>query len=58
VARALGLARGTLYLTRKQATKDKQVAIAIEQSHETRDEQIRDRSQAEKEALHLSWESK
>jgi putative transposase len=30
VARALGLARGTLYLHRKQADKDKQIAIAIE----------------------------
>ena len=37
VARALGLARGTLYLKRKQATKDKQVAIAIEQWHERDD---------------------
>ena len=37
VARALGLARGTLYLKRKQAIKDKQVAIAIEQWHERDD---------------------
>ncbi len=34
VARALGLARGTLYLRSKQAKKDKQVAIAIEACHE------------------------
>jgi putative transposase len=33
----LGLARGTLYLKRKQAIKDKQVAIAIEQCHERDD---------------------
>ena len=31
VARALGLARGTLYLHSKQAVKDKQVAVASEQ---------------------------
>ncbi len=37
VARALGIARGTLYLRRKQAGKDKQVAIAIEQWHEQDD---------------------
>lgn len=37
VARALGLARGTLYLHSKQAVKDKQVAIAIEQWHELDD---------------------
>ena len=37
VVRALGLARGTLYLKRKQATKDKQVAVAIEQWHERDD---------------------
>jgi hypothetical protein len=37
VARALGLARGTLYLQGKQAEKDKQVAIAIETWHEKDD---------------------
>lgn len=37
VARALGLARGTLYLPSKQAVKDKQVAVAIEQWHELDD---------------------
>jgi transposase InsO family protein len=37
VARALGLARGTLYLQGKQAEKDKQVAIAIEIWHEKDD---------------------
>jgi putative transposase len=37
VARALGLGRGTLYLRRKQAKKDKQVAIAIETWHEQDD---------------------
>jgi transposase InsO family protein len=37
VARALGIARGTLYLQGKQAKKDKQVAIAIETWHETDD---------------------
>jgi putative transposase len=37
VARALGLARGTLYLKRKQATKDKKVATAIEEWHEQDD---------------------
>ncbi|GHO90755.1 hypothetical protein KSF_008030 [Reticulibacter mediterranei] len=30
VARALGLSRGTLYLSSKQAAKDKQVAVTIE----------------------------
>lgn len=34
VARALEIARGTLYLHAKQAVKDKQVAVAIEQWHE------------------------
>jgi putative transposase len=37
VARALGLAHATLYLHSKQAVKDKQVAIAIEQWHELDD---------------------
>jgi putative transposase len=37
VARALGLARGTLYLHSKQAVKDKQVANAIEHWHELDD---------------------
>lgn len=37
VARALGLARGTLYLHSKQAEKDKRVAIAIETWHEQDD---------------------
>jgi transposase InsO family protein len=37
VARALSLARGTLYLQGKQAEKDKQVAIAIETWHEKDD---------------------
>jgi putative transposase len=37
VARALGIARSTLYLHGKQAQKDKQVAIAIEQWYETDD---------------------
>jgi putative transposase len=37
VARALGLARGTLYLKRKQAIKDKKVATAIEEWHEQDD---------------------
>lgn len=37
VARALGIARGTLYLHSKQATKDKQVAVAIEGWHEQDD---------------------
>jgi putative transposase len=37
VARTLGLARGTLYLKRKQATKDKKVATAIEEWHEQDD---------------------
>jgi putative transposase len=37
VARALGLARGTLYLRSKQAKKDKQVAVAIETYHERDD---------------------
>jgi putative transposase len=31
------MARGTLYLKRKQATKDKQVATAIEHWHEQDD---------------------
>ena len=34
MARALGLAHATLYLRSKQAIKDKQVAVAIEQWHE------------------------
>lgn len=33
VARALGIARGTLYLKGKQAVKDKHVAVAIEEWH-------------------------
>src|SRR5258708_33086621 len=37
VARALGIARGTLYLKGKQAVKDKAVATAIEQWHEQDD---------------------
>jgi putative transposase len=37
VARALGLARGSLYLKGKQALKDKKVATAIEQWHEQDD---------------------
>jgi putative transposase len=37
VARALGMARGTLYLRGKQAVKDKRVATAIEQWHEQDD---------------------
>lgn len=37
VARALGIARSTLYLQGKQAKKDKRVAIAIETWHETDD---------------------
>lgn len=37
VARALGIARSTLYLHGKQAQKDKQVAIAIERWHELDD---------------------
>jgi putative transposase len=37
VARALGIARGTLYLKGKQAGKDKAVATAIEQWHEQDD---------------------
>src|SRR5258708_39106621 len=37
VALALGLSRGSLYLKRKQAKKDKQVAIAIEAWHEKDD---------------------
>lgn len=37
VARALGIARSTLYLRGKQAKKDKQVAIAIETWHEVDD---------------------
>jgi putative transposase len=37
VARALGIARSTLYLHTKQAVKDKQVAVAIEQWHEIDD---------------------
>ena len=37
VARALGLAHATLYLHSKQAVKDKQVAVAIEQWHELDD---------------------
>ncbi len=37
VARALGIARGTLYLRGKQAVKDKGVATAIEQWHEQDD---------------------
>jgi putative transposase len=37
VARALGVAHATLYLHSKQAVKDKQVAVAIEQWHELDD---------------------
>ena len=37
VARALGLAQGTLYLHSKQAVKDKRVAVAIEGWHELDD---------------------
>ena len=37
VARALGIARGTLYLKGKQAVKDKKVAMAIEEWHEPDD---------------------
>jgi putative transposase len=37
VARALGIARSTLYLQRKQAQKDKQVAVAIETWQQTDD---------------------
>jgi transposase InsO family protein len=37
VALALGLARGSLYLQRKQAKKDRQVALAIEAWHEKDD---------------------
>jgi putative transposase len=37
VARALGLARGSLYLKGKQALKDKKVATAIEEWHEQDD---------------------
>jgi transposase InsO family protein len=37
VAQALDLARGSLYLKRKQAQKDKQVAVAIEAWHEKDD---------------------
>jgi len=37
VARALGLAESTLYLHSKQAVKDKQVAVAIEQWHDLDD---------------------
>jgi putative transposase len=37
VARAVGIARSTLYLQGKQAKKDKQVAIAIETWHEQDD---------------------
>ena len=37
VARALGVAHATLYLHAKQAIKDKQVAVAIEQWHELDD---------------------
>ena len=37
VARALGIARGTLYLKGKQAVKDKKVAMAIEEWHEQDD---------------------
>jgi putative transposase len=36
-ARALGIARGTLYLQGKQAKKDKKVAVAIEAWHEKDD---------------------
>jgi predicted transcriptional regulator len=37
VARALGIARGTLYLNGKQAVKDKKIATAIEEWHEQDD---------------------
>ena len=37
VARALGIARGTLYFKGKQARKDKAVAVAIAQWHEQDD---------------------
>ncbi|HEX9132696.1 MAG TPA: hypothetical protein VF844_10415 [Ktedonobacteraceae bacterium] len=37
VARALGIARGTLSLKGKQAVKDKKVAMAIEEWHEQDD---------------------
>ncbi len=37
VARALGIARGTLYLQGKQAKKDKQVVVSIEAWHEKDD---------------------
>jgi len=37
VARALGIGRATLYWPSKQAVKDKQVAVAIEQWHEQDD---------------------
>jgi len=37
VAHTLGLSRGSLYLQRKQAKKDKQVAVAIEAWHEKDD---------------------
>jgi len=37
VVRALSFARGSLYLVSKQAIKDKQVAVAIEQWHELDD---------------------
>ncbi len=37
VARALGIGRATLYWPSKQAVKDKQVAVAIEQWHEKDD---------------------
>lgn len=37
VARALRIARGTLYFKGKQAQKDKEVAVAIEQWHELDD---------------------
>ncbi|GHO61306.1 transposase [Ktedonobacter sp. SOSP1-52] len=37
IARALGIGRATLYWSSKQATKDKQVAVAIEQWHEVDD---------------------
>ena len=37
VVRALGFARGSLYLQRKRPLKDKQVAVAIEQWHELDD---------------------
>ena len=37
MARALGIARGTLYLKGKQAVKDKQVTVLIEEWHEQDD---------------------